>query len=149
MQYGPIPKYVKQQSQRRMLNNRVSDVSTNRGENESSAAGSSSIQPNNLVKQIDECEVHALSNFMHHRLTRANTGHAVLRSTPKPPEIIRRNGPTERPTDGQTLVFDCLKELENQVLTTHGILIAHFLLFSEKRKKIQKLVKDFHSHQLT
>ena len=104
MQYGPIPKYVKQQSQRRMLNNRVSDVSTNRGENESSAAGSSSIQPNNLVKQIDECEVHALSNFMHHRLTRANTGHAVLRSTQKPLKMRWRDGLTERRMDRWTLI---------------------------------------------
>ena len=33
--------------------------------------------------------------------TRANIGHAVLRSTRKPPKMIRRNGPTERRTDGR------------------------------------------------
>ena len=33
--------------------------------------------------------------------TRANTGHAVLQSTPKPPKI-RCNGPTDRPTDWPT-----------------------------------------------
>ena len=35
-------------------------------------------------------------------LTRANTGHAVLRSKSKPPKMRRRNGPTDRPTDGRT-----------------------------------------------
>ena len=34
--------------------------------------------------------------------TRANTGHAVLRSTPKPPKMRRRNGPTDGRTDGRT-----------------------------------------------
>ena len=34
--------------------------------------------------------------------TRANTGHAVLQSMPKPPKMRRRNGPTDRPTDRRT-----------------------------------------------
>ena len=34
--------------------------------------------------------------------TRANTGHAVLQSTPKPPQMRRRKGLTDRPTDGRT-----------------------------------------------
>ena len=34
--------------------------------------------------------------------TRANTGHAVLRSTPEPPKMSRRNGPTDGRTDGRT-----------------------------------------------
>ena len=34
--------------------------------------------------------------------TRANTGHAVLRSTPKPPKKRRRYGPTDGWTDGRT-----------------------------------------------
>ena len=33
--------------------------------------------------------------------TRANTGHAVLRSTPKLPKMRRRNRPTDRPTNGR------------------------------------------------
>ena len=36
------------------------------------------------------------------KITRANAGHAVLQSTPKPPKMRRRNGPTERRTDGRT-----------------------------------------------
>ena len=34
--------------------------------------------------------------------TRANTGHAVLQSTPKPPKMRRCNGPTDRLTDQPT-----------------------------------------------
>ena len=34
--------------------------------------------------------------------TRANTGHAVLRSTRKPPKMRRRNGPTDGRRDGRT-----------------------------------------------
>ena len=34
--------------------------------------------------------------------TRANTGHAVLRSTTISPKMKRRNGPTERRSDGRT-----------------------------------------------
>ena len=41
------------------------------------------------------------SNFI---TTRANTGHAVPQSTSKPPKMRWRNGPTDRPTDGQTLI---------------------------------------------
>ena len=35
-------------------------------------------------------------------LTRANTGHAVLRSASISPKMKRRNGPTERRSDGVT-----------------------------------------------
>ena len=34
--------------------------------------------------------------------TRADIGYAVLQSTPKPPKMRRRNGPTDQPTDGRT-----------------------------------------------
>ena len=34
-------------------------------------------------------------------ITRANTGHAVLQSMPKPPKMRRRNGPTDGQTGGR------------------------------------------------
>ena len=34
--------------------------------------------------------------------TRANTGHAMLQSTSKPPKMKRRNGPSDGWTDGRT-----------------------------------------------
>ena len=44
-------------------------------------------------------------------------GHAVLRSTPKPPKMRRCNGPTDRPmggrTDGQTLLLRCFVAPKN------------------------------------
>ena len=50
---------------------------------------------NAIQRQIGQAPNRDITTFP----TRANTGLAVLQSTPKPPKMRRRNGPTERPTD--------------------------------------------------
>ena len=56
-----------------------------------------------MILQKDENLVHIQQQYsVSFYKTRANTGHAVLQSTPKPPKMRRCNGLTDRRTDGWT-----------------------------------------------
>ena len=51
---------------------------------------------------MEEGPEHCVSEHLGNWRTRANTGHAVLRSTSISPKMIRCNGATDRRMEGQT-----------------------------------------------